>query len=87
MAVAHSQPPSSPGALTGDGGAPLPPGWRLAGGGSAPQLVWRSDRPVPMGDARVEFRAGGRLLGVRPAGAAGGTHPPPRGRRAGAARG
>ncbi|BCM65375.1 MULTISPECIES: hypothetical protein [Streptomyces] len=68
VAVAHSQPPSSPGALTGDGGAPLPPGWRLAGGGSAPQLVWRSDRPVPMGDARVEFRAGGRLLGVpRPA--------------------
>ncbi|WP_430383449.1 alpha/beta hydrolase family protein [Streptomyces sp. P10-4] len=68
VAVAHSQPPSSPGALTGYGGAPLPPGWRLAGGGSAPQLVWRSDRPVPMGDARVEFRAGGRLLGVpRPA--------------------
>ncbi|WP_432154967.1 alpha/beta hydrolase family protein [Streptomyces tricolor] len=68
VAVAHSQPPSSPGALTGDGGAPLPPGWRLAGGGSAPQLVWRSDRPVPMGDARVEFRARGRLLGVpRPA--------------------
>ncbi|AKN73987.1 hypothetical protein QR97_33480 [Streptomyces sp. PBH53] len=68
VAVAHSQPPSPPGALTGDGGAPLPPGWRLAGGGPEPQLVWRSDRPVPMGDARVEFRAGGRLLGVpRPA--------------------
>ncbi|MFF7368764.1 alpha/beta hydrolase family protein [Streptomyces tricolor] len=68
VAVAHSQPPSPPGALTGDGGAPLPPGWRLAGSGPEPQLVWRSDRPVPMGDARVEFRAGGQLLGVpRPA--------------------
>ncbi|MEU6592810.1 hypothetical protein ABZ923_26865 [Streptomyces sp. NPDC046881] len=66
VAVAHSQPPARPGVPTGD--APLPPGWRLAGGGSAPQLVWRSREPVPMGDARVEFRAGDELLGVpRPA--------------------
>ncbi|GHI03770.1 hypothetical protein Scel_20910 [Streptomyces cellostaticus] len=42
----------------------LPPGWGITGGRSTPQLVWRSDRPVPMGDARVEFHAGGRLLGV-----------------------
>ncbi|MFJ4523455.1 alpha/beta hydrolase family protein [Streptomyces sp. NPDC088810] len=66
VAVAHSQPPARPGLSTGD--TPLPPGWRLAGGGSAPQLVWRSRKPVPMGDARVEFRAGEELLGVpRPA--------------------
>lgn len=46
----------------------LPPGWRITGKGSAQQLVWRSDTRVPMGDARVEFHAGGRLLGVpRPA--------------------
>ncbi|MFF7981407.1 hypothetical protein ACFZDK_20130 [Streptomyces sp. NPDC007901] len=45
-------------------GSKLPPGWRIDEGGSAPQLVWRSGRRVPMGDARVEFRAGGRLLGV-----------------------
>ncbi|MFJ6730097.1 hypothetical protein ACIQPQ_34880 [Streptomyces sp. NPDC091281] len=42
----------------------LPPGWRLAGEGAGRALVWRSERPVPMGDARVEFHAGGRLLGV-----------------------
>ncbi|WP_406463756.1 hypothetical protein OH768_49260 [Streptomyces sp. NBC_01622] len=52
---------------TADDGT-LPPGWRITGKGSAQQLVWRSDRQVPMGDARVEFHAGGRLLGVpRPA--------------------
>lgn len=45
-----------------DGG--LPPGWRITGEGFARELVWRSARPVPMGDARVEFHAGGRLLGV-----------------------
>ncbi|QTE02718.1 hypothetical protein [Streptomyces cyanogenus] len=62
VAVARSQPPAISGALSSD--APLPPGWRLAGGGSAPQLVWRSQKPVPMGDARVEFRSGDQLLGV-----------------------
>ncbi|MGA5036807.1 alpha/beta hydrolase family protein [Streptomyces capoamus] len=62
VAVAHSRPPARPGAPTGD--TPLPPGWRLAGTGAAPQLVWRSREPVPMGDARVEFRAGDELLGV-----------------------
>ncbi|KMS85344.1 hypothetical protein ACZ91_43715 [Streptomyces regensis] len=64
VAVAHSQPAAALGVLEQNGGTPLPPGWRLAGGGPAPQLVWRSGRAVPMGDARVEFRAGGRLLGV-----------------------
>ncbi|OIK29589.1 hypothetical protein [Streptomyces malaysiense] len=51
--------PASP-----DGRGALPPGWRLAGENAAPRLEWRSDRPVPMGDARVEFRSDGRLLGV-----------------------
>ncbi|MFF4712691.1 alpha/beta hydrolase family protein [Streptomyces eurythermus] len=68
VALADSRPGGFEGVLAAGNGTPLPPGWRLTGGGSAPQLVWRSGRPVPMGDARVEFRAGGRLLGVpRPA--------------------
>nr|WP_059262501.1 hypothetical protein [Streptomyces corchorusii] len=73
VAVAHSQPAAAQGVSQGDDGAPLPPGWRLDGAGSAPQLVWRSARSVPMGDARVEFRAGGRLLGVPRPGADGHT--------------
>lgn len=44
----------------------LPPGWSITGEGSARKLVWRSGERVPMGDARVEFYAGDRLLG-RPA--------------------
>ncbi|NEE07438.1 hypothetical protein G3M58_13380 [Streptomyces sp. SID7499] len=43
---------------------PLPPGWRIGGAGGARELVWRAPRAVPMGDARVEFRTGNRLLGV-----------------------
>ncbi|MFF7751469.1 hypothetical protein ACFZCP_19920 [Streptomyces sp. NPDC007971] len=64
VAAAQSQPRSQPRALAGGSDGTLPPGWNVAGGSSAPQLVWRSKRPVPMGDARVEFRADGRLLGV-----------------------
>jgi hypothetical protein len=41
----------------------LPSGWTFTGDGAQRQLVWRSGRPVPMGDARVEFYAGDRLLG------------------------
>uniref|UniRef100_A0AAU1ZT84 Secreted protein n=1 Tax=Streptomyces sp. NBC_00093 TaxID=2975649 RepID=A0AAU1ZT84_9ACTN len=41
----------------------LPSGWSFTGEGAERQLVWRSGRPVPMGDARVEFYAGDRLLG------------------------
>ncbi|RSS38831.1 hypothetical protein EF906_20125, partial [Streptomyces sp. WAC08241] len=48
------------------GNPELPPGWRVAGTGAQRQLVWTSSAPVPMGDARVEFHAGDRLLG-RPA--------------------
>ncbi|MFI6435936.1 alpha/beta hydrolase family protein [Streptomyces sp. NPDC050759] len=42
----------------------LPPGWRLDGESGARELVWRAPKTVPMGDARVEFRTGDRLLGV-----------------------
>jgi hypothetical protein len=42
----------------------LPPGWGVSGEGAARALVWHSKTPVPMGDARVEFHAGNRLLGV-----------------------
>ncbi|MFF7969978.1 hypothetical protein [Streptomyces sp. NPDC007905] len=61
---AIAQPPSPAGSLTAKAERTLPPGWGITGGRSAPQLVWRSDRRVPMGDARVEFRSDGRLLGV-----------------------
>ncbi|MFE5631667.1 hypothetical protein [Streptomyces sp. NPDC056543] len=42
----------------------LPEGWRLTGEGADRQLVWTSPDRVPMGDARVEFHSGNRLLGV-----------------------
>ncbi|MEU9450116.1 hypothetical protein [Streptomyces sp. NPDC048277] len=58
--TAHAQ--QAPAAA--ESGGTLPPGWRIDDGRSAPQLVWRSGRQLPMGDARVEFRSGGRLLGV-----------------------
>ncbi|MEU9348333.1 hypothetical protein AB0D74_44765 [Streptomyces sp. NPDC048278] len=58
--TAHAQ--QVPAAARSDG--ELPPGWHIDQGRQAPQLVWRSARRVPMGDARVEFRADGRLLGV-----------------------
>ncbi|MFD7621016.1 hypothetical protein [Streptomyces sp. NPDC059802] len=41
----------------------LPAGWRVTGTGAGKQLVWTSPDPVPMGDARVEFYAGDKLLG------------------------
>jgi hypothetical protein len=42
----------------------LPPGWRIDSKSGARELVWRAPKAVPMGDARVEFRTGDRLLGV-----------------------
>ncbi|MGY4995041.1 hypothetical protein [Streptomyces sp. 900105245] len=62
VAAAQARPPAQVRTAADDGH--LPPGWRISDGRSAPQLEWRSDRPVPMGDARVEFRSGGQLLGV-----------------------
>ncbi|MFD5429001.1 alpha/beta hydrolase family protein [Streptomyces sp. NPDC127084] len=41
----------------------LPKGWRFTGTGAERQVVWTSSERVPMGDARVEFYAGDRLLG------------------------
>ncbi|MEK9521574.1 hypothetical protein MIU24_19605 [Streptomyces venezuelae] len=72
--VASAQPagPPPPGASPGGpsaapgsrpGGGELPEGWRLTGAGADRQLVWTSREPVPMGDARVAFHAGDRLLG------------------------
>ncbi|WP_217206847.1 hypothetical protein [Streptomyces sp. AC550_RSS872] len=55
--------PLAKAAVDGDG---LPADWSITGEGAARKLVWRSGERVPMGDARVEFYAGDRLLG-RPA--------------------
>ncbi len=41
----------------------LPPGWELTGDGADQHLVWHAPEAVPMGNARVEFYAGDRLLG------------------------
>ncbi|WP_399881586.1 alpha/beta hydrolase family protein [Streptomyces sp. BBFR51] len=60
--------PQPPGAASvravPDGTADLPSGWRITGTGAARSLEWRSPRVVRPGDARVEFHAEGRLLGV-----------------------
>ncbi|MEU3922745.1 hypothetical protein [Streptomyces sp. NPDC029004] len=42
----------------------LPPGWRITNTDGEQTLEWRSPRPVPAGDARVEFHADGKLVGV-----------------------
>ncbi|MGL5930375.1 MAG: hypothetical protein ACRCY8_15700 [Dermatophilaceae bacterium] len=60
--VAHATPARTPvlsaaPAATGD----LPPGWQAERSGT--RLVWTAARPLPMGGARVEVRADGRLLG------------------------
>ncbi|MFF1483052.1 alpha/beta hydrolase family protein [Streptomyces sp. NPDC058319] len=69
--AAQDRLPSAAGqsAAAGDSGTGLPPGWRVTGSGDARQLEWHTGTPVPMGDARVEFYAGDRLLGLpRPGG-------------------
>lgn len=64
---AYAQPtPGSPqtassGSRAGDPG--LPEGWQITGTGADSHLVWTSPEAVAMGDARVEFRSGDRLLG------------------------
>ncbi|MFD4630878.1 hypothetical protein ACFVYR_09230 [Streptomyces sp. NPDC058284] len=55
-------PPPAP-ASAGSDGKGLPEGWRLTGEGAGEQLVWASPDPVPMGDARIEFYSGDKLLG------------------------
>ncbi|MGQ4406440.1 alpha/beta hydrolase family protein [Streptomyces hayashii] len=67
--LAQARPPSETRPLTTPADSALPSGWRVAGDGAARELVWRSPRRVPVGDARVSFHAGDRLLGVpRPGG-------------------
>ncbi|MGW0944909.1 alpha/beta hydrolase family protein [Streptomyces sp. NPDC002623] len=66
--LAQAQQPSETRASTASADSGLPPGWQVSGAGAARTLVWRSPTPVPMGDARVEFHAGDRLLGVPKAG-------------------
>ncbi len=64
--AAHAQPsPGAPSATApGRWGNPeLPEGWQVTGSGTGRQLVWTASEPVRMGDARVEFHAGDRLLG------------------------
>ncbi|MEV4232648.1 hypothetical protein AB0J81_37395, partial [Streptomyces bobili] len=62
--LAQAQQPSETRPSTTSSGSALPPGWQIGGEDHARELVWRSPRHVPMGDARVEFRAGDRALGV-----------------------
>ncbi|MFK4101908.1 hypothetical protein ACI2L1_17885 [Streptomyces sp. NPDC019531] len=62
--LAQAQQPLHPGLLSATDDNSLPPGWRIDGEGGARELVWRAPKAVPMGDARVEFRTGDRLLGV-----------------------
>ncbi|MVO88270.1 hypothetical protein GPA10_26785 [Streptomyces sp. p1417] len=64
--AAPAQSPAAPGgsALSGDTGDRLPEGWRLDGSGAERHLVWRAPKRLPMGNARVEFYAGDRLIGV-----------------------
>ncbi|MFI1169018.1 alpha/beta hydrolase family protein [Streptomyces sp. NPDC020801] len=62
-AQAQQPPGQRPSAVAADSEGGLPPGWSVTGKGPGRELVWRSGRPVPMGDARVEFYTGSRLLG------------------------
>ncbi|MFD9135079.1 hypothetical protein ACFVZA_22040 [Streptomyces bottropensis] len=58
------QPSGAPAAVSAASDDDLPKGWSVTDQGVVRKLVWRSGRNVPMGDARVEFHTGGRLLGV-----------------------
>ncbi|WP_328752522.1 hypothetical protein OHT57_43720 [Streptomyces sp. NBC_00285] len=62
--LAQAEQPAHAGVLSATDDSGLPPGWRIDGRSGTRQLVWRAPRPVPIGDARVEFRTGDRLLGV-----------------------
>ena len=55
----------APGAEAGDeaGASALPSGWSLEAGPAGLLLVYTPAQPLPMGDARPEFRDGDRLLG------------------------
>ncbi|MGW1246794.1 hypothetical protein [Streptomyces sp. NPDC002535] len=58
-----SDEPSAAASSSRLGNLDLPEGWQVSGTGARRQLVWTAPEPVPMGDARVTFHAGDRLLG------------------------
>ncbi|AVZ74576.1 hypothetical protein SLUN_22820 [Streptomyces lunaelactis] len=63
VAYAQPQPPHvTPVSAANDDD--LPPGWQITNTKGEQALEWRSPRPVPVGDARVEFHADGKLVGV-----------------------
>ncbi|MGN9794227.1 alpha/beta hydrolase family protein [Streptomyces sp. OZ13] len=62
------QPPEVRRATAANGNEALPPGWRITHDDGQSALEWRSPRPVPPGDARVEFHADDRIVGVPEAG-------------------
>ncbi|MFF1301409.1 alpha/beta hydrolase family protein [Streptomyces sp. NPDC058307] len=62
--LAQAQQPPHPRMLGAADDSGLPPGWRIDGRSGARELVWHAPKTVPMGNARVEFRTGDRLLGV-----------------------
>ncbi|MFI1400845.1 alpha/beta hydrolase family protein [Streptomyces sp. NPDC020681] len=64
VAYAQPQPPDVRPAAAANDQNDLPPGWRITNTDGEHALEWRSPRPVPMGDARVEFHADGKLVGV-----------------------
>lgn len=65
-AVAHAgpQPTGVRPATAANNEGELPPGWRIVDDNGVSALEWRSQRPVPPGDARVEFHADGGMVGA-----------------------
>ncbi|AZK97691.1 hypothetical protein [Streptomyces tsukubensis] len=67
--TATARPPDARAVTAPAPGAPgaLPPDWRwippAAGSAGGGRLVWTAPEPVPVGDARIAFFAGERLLG------------------------
>lgn len=64
VAYGQPQPPDVTPVTAANDQDGLPPGWRITNTDGEHALEWRSSRPVPTGDARVEFHADGKLVGV-----------------------
>lgn len=64
VAYAQPKPPEVRPAAAANNDDALPPGWQITNTEGEQALEWRSPRPVPTGDARVEFHADGKLVGV-----------------------
>lgn len=64
VAQAQPQPPDVRPATAANDEDGLPPGWRITNTDGESALEWRSPRPVPAGNARVEFHADGKLVGA-----------------------